>query len=232
MRAPRSRKPKLSSKVASEGIAELSPRRGVTKNNLHNDPTTPWVETRRASGSVNPSDCLPSHISSTVAAWTISGQVPVDWQRGWTAGVRSEFAEMPRYLTTGKRVAYIRLRPVFVSWGNGARTLFETARCQRDIRGDAYVGGRDVLCNPVAGRICAFAHQNHSHVGSARRPDRSRAVGDSENMELQASRHAIDLLAHRARITIDVDFSQLPVRCLSTLAIPGASTTASALAHP
>ena len=78
------------------------------------------VETRRASGSVNPSDCLPSHISSTVAAWTISGQVPVDWQRGWTAGVRSEFAEMTRYLTTGKRVAYIRLRPVFATAELGA----------------------------------------------------------------------------------------------------------------
>ena len=41
---------------------------------------------------------------------------------------------MPRYLTTGKRVAYIRLRPVFASWGDDARTLFETARSIRPCR--------------------------------------------------------------------------------------------------
>jgi hypothetical protein len=53
-----------------------------------------------------------------------------------------------------------------------------------------------------------------------------------KNIEPKARRDAVDLLPHRARITIDVDFSQLPVRCLSTLAIPGASTTAALLGLP
>jgi len=54
---------------------------------------------------------------------------------------------------------------------------------ERDIGGDAHVGGRDVLCNPVVGRVCAFAHQNHTHVRGAWRPDRSRAVGDNQNIQ-------------------------------------------------
>ena len=59
---------------------------------------------------------------------------------------------------------------------------------------------------------------------------------------LSLSRHAVDLLPHRARITIDVDVSQLPVRFRlnriplwadhSRLATPAASTTASALGLP
>jgi hypothetical protein len=58
-----------------------------------------------------------------------------------------------------------------------------------------------------------------------------------KNIEPQQSRHAVDLLPHRARITIDVDVSQLPVRFRlnriplwadhSRLATPAASTTAS-----
>ena len=55
---------------------------------------------------------------------------------------------------------------------------------------------------------------------------------DNKNIKLKASRYAIDLLAHRARITIDMDVSQLPARCLRKLAIPAASTTAAALDPP
>jgi hypothetical protein len=101
------------------------------------------------------------------------------------------------------------------------------------IGGDAHVDGRDVLCNPVIGRVCAFADQDHAHVRGAWRPDRSRAVGDNQNIELKARRHTVDLLPHRARITIDIDFSH-PARRLSTLAlaIPAGLTTAAALGLP
>jgi hypothetical protein len=62
----------------------------------------------------------------------------------------------------------------------------------------------------VVGCVCAIADQDHSHIRCTWRPDWSRPVGDDENIEPKARRHAIDLLPHRARITIDVDVSQLP----------------------
>src|SRR6516165_3758532 len=97
------------------------------------------------------------------------------------------------------------------------------------IGGDADVVGRNMLCNPVISRICCIADQDHSYVRGARRPDRSRAIGDNEDVKPKTSRYAIDLLPHRTRITIDVDISQTPACCFSTTAIPAALTTASAL---
>src|SRR5271166_5386525 len=116
---------------------------------------------------------------------------------------------------------------MFASRGDNASPIFETACCQRDVGGDAYVDGRDVLCNPVIGRICVIADHDHAHVRGTWRTDRSRAVGDNENIKPKASCHAVYLLPHRARITIDVDFSQTLARCFSTTAIPATSTTAS-----
>jgi hypothetical protein len=46
----------------------------------------------------------------------------------------------------------------------------------------------------------------HSGLGR-RRPDWSRPVGDNENVEPKARSYTVDLLAHRACIAIDVDFS-------------------------
>ena len=48
-------------------------------------------------------------------------------QRSWSAGIRSELAEVPRYLATDERIAYIRLRPLFAGRGDDPRSLFETA---------------------------------------------------------------------------------------------------------
>ena len=67
-----------------------------------------------------------------------------------------------------------------------------------------------------------------THVRGAERPDRSRAVKDDQNIEAQARRHAVDLLPHRACITIDVDISQFLTQWLSTSATPAASTIVSA----
>jgi len=138
---------------------------------------------------------------------------------------------MPGYLTTGKRIAYIRLRPMLAG-GDDVRALFETARCQRDIRGDAYVGGRDALGNPFIGRVRAVADYDHTHIRDAWRPDWSRAVGDNKNIQPKARRHAVDLLPHRARITIHVDDGQTPARCFSTIPIHAAWTIAASLGFP
>jgi len=43
-----------------------------------------------------------------------------------------------------------------------------------------------------------------------RRPDRARAVGDNEHIELEACCYTVDLLPHRARIGINVNIGQLP----------------------
>ena len=85
---------------------------------------------------------------------------------------------------------------------------------QWDIGGYANVRGGDALRNPILGCICTVADKNHPHIRGLWRPDGSRAVGDYENVEPKTPRHAVDFLAHRARITIDVNVSQLPARFL------------------
>src|SRR5580704_12575316 len=143
---------------------------------------------------------------------------------------------MPGYITTGECVSDIRLRPLFSGRGDDARAFLETARCQRDIGSDAHVHGPDARGNPVVGCICSVADENHAHVRHPRGPNRSGAVRDDENFDLETRRHAVDLLAHRAGITINVNVSQLPTlfvlgyRCLSTT--PEALTTAASLGFP
>jgi hypothetical protein len=120
---------------------------------------------------------------------------------------------VPGYLTADKCVTDIRLRPLFAGRGYGAGFFLETARCQRDIGRDAYIDGRDVLYNPVVGCVCAIADQDHSYIRGIWRPDGSRAVGDNENLEPKARHHAVDVLRHRACITIDVDVNQVSSIC-------------------
>ena len=64
------------------------------------------------------------------------GSVPLG-QRSRSAGIGSELPQVLGYFTTGKGVTYIPLRPLFAGRRDDTRALFKTARCQRDIRGDA-----------------------------------------------------------------------------------------------
>ena len=64
---------------------------------------------------------------------------------------------MSSYITTGKRVSDICLRPLFSGRGDDARAFLETARCQWDVGSDAYVRGPDTLGNPVVGCIRALS---------------------------------------------------------------------------
>ena len=75
----------------------------------------------------------------------------------------------------------------------------------------------DLRSNPVVGCICSVANENHAHVRHARWPDRAGAIRDNENFDLETRRHAVDLVAHRARISIDVNVSQILVRFLLSL---------------
>jgi hypothetical protein len=124
---------------------------------------------------------------------------------------------VPGYITTGKRISDIRICPLFSGRGDDARSFFEAARCQWDIGGDGYVHGPDALGNPIVGCICRVADKNHAHARHPGWPDGSGAIRDNENFDLETRRHAVDLLAHRARITIDVNDSQLLVRFLLNL---------------
>ena len=86
--------------------------------------------------------------------------------------------------------------------------------------------------DPVVDRIRTIAHQDHVHVQSTRRPDWSRPVGDDVNIEPKARRHAVDLLAYRTGIAINVDVSHLRARWLCKSATPVASTTVAVPAFP
>jgi hypothetical protein len=70
------------------------------------------------------------------------------------------------------------------------------------------------LCNPVVGCVCSVADEDHAHVRRPRWPDWSRTVGHDENIEPKARRHTVDLLAYRARVTVDKNLSQLAARFL------------------
>src|SRR5260370_8043512 len=89
------------------------------------------------------------------------GPVPVG-QRSTFAGIRSQLPQVPGYLSTGERITYIRQCPLFANRGDAARAFFETACCQRDIRGDAYVAGRDVLSTPAVAPLSPFTHHTHT----------------------------------------------------------------------
>jgi len=69
-----------------------------------------------------------------------------------------------------------------------------------------------VLSNPVVGRVSSVADRDHAQVRSAWRRDRARAVGDNEHIELEASCYTVDLLPHRARISININVGQLSAR--------------------
>jgi hypothetical protein len=66
-----------------------------------------------------------------------------------------------------------------------------------------------MLHNPVVGRVCAVADENHAHIRHPWWPNGARAVRHDKNVELQTSRYAVGLLTHWARITIDVNVSQI-----------------------
>ena len=74
------------------------------------------------------------------------GPIPVG-QRSRSAGIRSQLSQVPGYLSTGERITYIRQCPLFANRGDDARAFFETACCQRDIRGDAY--GAAEMCSAI-----------------------------------------------------------------------------------
>ena len=64
------------------------------------------------------------------------------------------------------------------------------------------------------GRVCAIADQYHSHIWGVWRSDWSRAVGDYEYIEPKACGHTVDLLAHRARVLVDINLGQLAAHYL------------------
>jgi hypothetical protein len=71
-----------------------------------------------------------------------------------------------------------------------------------------------VLRNPIIGGIRAVADENHAHVLGPWRPNRSGPVGDHEHIEPEARRHAVDFLAHRASVAVNINDSQLAARFL------------------
>jgi hypothetical protein len=109
-------------------------------------------------------------------------------QRSGSAGIRSQLPQVPGYLTTGKRVSYIRLRPLFASRGDDPREFLE----QRDASGISAVTHTSTAetCSAIqsSAAFCSVADEDHAHVRGAWWPDRSGAIGDNENVKSKASR--------------------------------------------
>ena len=108
-------------------------------------------------------------------------------------------------LAAGQRVADIVRRPDPAVRGEGAGALGESARGERNVGGDADIAGGDLRGDPVIGGVGRVADRDHPDIRQAGRADRPREVGDDENGQAEPGRDAVDLLAHRAGIAIDVD---------------------------
>jgi hypothetical protein len=61
-------------------------------------------------------------------------------------------------------------------------------------------------------RAQATIYRGWVDIRGAGRSDRTRAIGDNENVELKTRRHTVDLVPHRAGVPIDIDGSQLSAR--------------------
>ena len=66
-------------------------------------------------------------------------------QRRRPPSVRSQFAQVPGYLTTGERISDTRFCPFFSARGDDPHPLFEASGCQRDVGGNAHVHGPGAL---------------------------------------------------------------------------------------
>jgi len=106
----------------------------------------------------------------------------------------------------GLRPWYRRIR--IEHGGLRARALRQVYWCP-DV---AHVGARDMLRDPGVSCFCAIADHDYSHVRGFWRSDCSRPFGDGENIKSKACRDEVGLPPHRARIPIDLGFSQSRAR--------------------
>ncbi len=90
---------------------------------------------------------------------------------------------------------------------DSAGGLGKASRGQRDVGGDADIGGGDPLGDPVIRRVRRGVDNDHADVRQARRANRTRTIGDDEDGQTKAGRHAVGFLADRASIGVDIDRS-------------------------
>ena len=109
-----------------------------------------------ASGAARFSQCS---LQSGIQRAEKPGQVLLG-QRSRSAGTHSELPKVPRYLASNKRVADIRLRPVFAGWRDDPRPPLQTARRQRDIGRDAHVDGD--MCSAIQSSAASALSQTRT----------------------------------------------------------------------
>ena len=80
-------------------------------------------------------------------------------RRAFAAG--AQLAQMTGDLSASKRAGDIGLGERTAVWRHDARAFFEAARGERDIGGDADIGGGDALRDPIVGRVHRVADHHH-----------------------------------------------------------------------
>ena len=124
-------------------------------------------------------------------------------QRGWTMVF---VPSSPRCLAISRPASALRIFACVqcLPVGKTARALFLRQRAASGISEATHTSAAE-RCSAIqlSAASALLTHQNHTHLRGAGRPDRSRAVGDDQNIEAQTHRHAVDLLPgmhhHRRR---------------------------------
>jgi len=102
--------------------------------------------------------------------------------------------------------------------------LFQTARCERYVRGNGDIERLNSLGDPIIGRIGACRNDDVTDSRIGARP--YSTIGDDIDRKIMTIRDALDLNLDRACIAIDIDIEQestpmrlrlrapgIPVRC-------------------
>ena len=113
--------------------------------------------------SARPEDAGPGFLASSAGAM-LPTQLRAASRNAACRAPRVFVPSSRRCRAISRRIADIHWRPVLTGRGDDPGAFFEAASCQRDIGGDTYVDSRDVFRNPVVGRVCVVADENHTHA--------------------------------------------------------------------
>jgi len=83
----------------------------------------------------------------------------------------------------------------------------EAASGERDVRSNNDVPGADFIRNPIVGNVRTVFNDDHLDAKIARNID--ALVRDDDDSEAEACGDRVDLVLHRACITIDKNFAHL-----------------------
>ena len=125
--------------------------------------------------------------------------------RSRTACRNSSFTDGGFDLTAGEGAADRVWRKLSAVCAEGEGSDGEAACGERDVRSNDDVPGADFIRNPIVGNVRTVFNDDHLDAKIARNID--ALVRDDDDSEAEACGDRVDLVLHRACVTIDKDFA-------------------------